>query len=239
MSLTISYFVPPPALQAARESGRLDGLDIIEIRTTGSAAQLAGLLDGSLDAVVTAIDNLFEWTRAGAELRLVGQVEDTTPLSLVAGSRYESLRDLEGTRFAVDALTNGFALVARTILRGIGVEVEWVEVGGVKERLDALLEGAVAATLLGPPFDQQALAAEQRLLVRVQDIYPVYPGQGLILRSGVTESPEGGAFLAALRASGLRSVDGPGLDLLTRIRRDLGALPADVELHAFLADRPS
>jgi hypothetical protein len=82
MTLRLSYFVPPPALVAARERGLLDGIDLIETGTTGSAEQLTGLLEGSLDVVITAIDNLFEWTRVGADVRLVAQVESTTPLGV-------------------------------------------------------------------------------------------------------------------------------------------------------------
>lgn len=226
----------PEALLVARGAGLLDGLDVVETRTTGSPEQLAGLLDGSLDAVVTAIDNLFEWTRAGADLRLAGQVEPTTPLAVIASPRYETLQDLEGTRFAVDAYTNGFALVARTLLADAGVDVHWVEAGGVKERLDALLDGQVAATLLGPPFDGQALEAGHRLLARVQDVYPAFPGQGLVIRTGLQDSPEGAKFLAALRESGLLPVDEAGLDLLTTIRQGLGLLQGDVDLHGLRCD---
>lgn len=236
MTLRISYFVPPAALVAARQSGLLDDIDVVEARTTGSPAQLAGLADGSLDVVVTAIDNLFEWSRTGVELCLAGQVETTTPLAVLAAPQYEDLSGLGGRRFAVDAFTNGFALVARTLVAHAGVEVDWVETGGVKERLDALLEGDVAATLLGPPFDEQALAAGQRLLIRVQDVYPRFPGQGLVTRAGLSDSPEGAAFLAALRKSGLRPVDETGLDVLTAIRRDLDMLPPDVVLHDLLCE---
>ena len=236
MSLNISYFVTPPALRAARQSGLLDSIEVNETQTTGSAAQLTGLLDGSLNAVVTAIDNLFEWTSAGADLRLAGQVEHTTPLSLIAAPQHECLRDLERTRFAIDAFANGFALVARTLLSDAGVEVEWVQTGGVKERLEALLDGRAAATLLGPPFGEQALAAGQRLLMRVQDVYPTFPGQGLIVRADLLDTSEGKAFLAALRASGLLAVNEAGLDLLREIRHGLGLLPSGVDLHALRSD---
>ena len=91
--------------------------------------------------VVTAIDNLFEWTRAGADVRLVAQVEQTTQLGIHAGGDVESLADLAGCRFAVDAPDNGFALIAKRLLLDAGVEVDYVVVGGVRERLDALLGG--------------------------------------------------------------------------------------------------
>lgn len=232
VALRISYFVPPAPLVAARERGLLDGLELEETRTTGSPAQLEGLLAGDLDIVVTAIDNLFEWTRAGADVRLVAQVEQTTPLTVVASPHIEDIADLEGRRFAVDALTNGFALVARRLLQHAGVQAEWVEVGGVKERLESLLAGDVAATLLGPPFDEQAIAAGFRPLWRVEDVFPAFPGQGLVVRSEVIGTAELDGFLAALRSAGLMPVARSGLDLLTRIRADLGLLHSPSDLHA-------
>ena len=156
MILRQSHFVPPVSYLLAAELGFLRGVEVLPTRTTSSAEQLRALLAGEQDMVVTAIDNLFEWTRAGADLRLVAQVEATTPLGIHAGGDVESIADLAGCRFAVDAPDNGFALIAKRLLRDAGVEVDYVVVGGVRERLDALLGGQVDATLLGPPFDKLA-----------------------------------------------------------------------------------
>ena len=235
MTLRLSYFVPPPALVAAHERGLLDDVDLIETRTTGSAAQLTGLLEGSLDVVVTAIDNLFEWTRAGADVRLVAQVEATTPLAIFTRPEVDSLEGLAGGRFAVDAFDNGFALVARYLLGQAGVQVDYIEVGGVKERLDALLAGEVTGTLLGPPFDGVARGAGMRELVTVQQAFPDFPGQGLVVRAAVVDLPETEALLAALRQGGLLPVEPAGIDLLTDIRDSLGLLAPGADVGALRA----
>lgn len=232
MTLRLSYFVPPTPLIAAKERGLLDGLEIVEQRTTSSSAQLHDLLAGELDAVVTAIDNLFEWTTAGADLRLVAQVEEATPLAIHAAATVRSLGDLDGCAFAVDAYANGFALLARSILLAAGVEVEWIEVGGVRERYDALLAGDVVATLLGPPFGELAQAAGFRSLTRTREVFPDYPGQGLVVRADLIGTSRLDGFLAAMRLSGLLPIDPRGLDVVSRIRTDLGAMPANVSLHA-------
>lgn len=232
MTLHISYFVPPAPLVSAQESESLDGIDLIETRTSGSPAQLEGLLAGELDVVVTAIDNLFAWADAGADALLVGQVEATTPMGIYAREEYASLADLTGTRFAVDALTNGFALVARYLLHRASTDVEYVEVGGVARRLDALVDGSADATLLGPPFDAMARASGMHEIANVQREFPAFPGQGLIVRRPLLGTPELEAFLRAMRQSGLLGVDTAGLDLLTRIRDELGLLPAGIDLHA-------
>lgn len=235
MTLRISYFVPPAPLVAAREAGLLDDVDLRETRTSGSPEQHAGLLAGHLDLVVTAIDNLFAWTEEGADVRIVAQVEPTTPLAIVAGSGIRTLEELKGRSFAVDAPTNGFALVARHLLGRSGIDMEFVQIGGVKERFDALTSGRVDATLLGPPFVTAAVDTGLRELLRVEDEIPAFPGQGLVIRRVLLGSPEVEAFLTALRAAGALPVDSAGLDVLTDIRESLGMLPQGVSLHELVA----
>lgn len=232
--LRLSCFVTPAPLAAAREQGLLADIHLEEIRATGSPAQLAGLMAGDLDLVITAIDNLFAWGQAGADVRLVGQVERTTPLSVHARAGVGSLDELQGCRLAVDAYANGFALVARHLLRTAGVEAEWIEVGGVAERLDALVAGTVDATLLGPPFDSRAIAAGFPAIVRVQDRFPAFPGQGLVVRSDLVGTPPLDRLLTVLAQTGLQPVPQAGLDALTDIRADLADLPPGADLHAFV-----
>ncbi|MFF5790696.1 ABC transporter substrate-binding protein [Paeniglutamicibacter sp. NPDC012692] len=198
MSLRQSHFVTPVSYLLAAELGFLRGVQVVPTRTPSSAEQLRALLAGEQDMVVTAIDNLFEWTRAGADLRLVAQVEASTSLGIHAGGNMGSLADLSGCRFAVDAPDNGFALIAKRLMRDAGVEVDYVVVGGVRERLDALLDGSADATLLGPPFDK---LAEQAGFARVADVnalLPELPGQGLVVRAEVLESEELARYLGAL-----------------------------------------
>ena len=190
MTLRQSHFVPPVSYLLAAELGFLRDVEVVPTRTPSSAEQLRALLAGEQDMVVTAIDNLFEWTRAGADLRLVAQVEQTTPLGIHARGDVESLADLAGCRFAVDAPDNGFALIAKRLLRDAGVEVDYVVVGGVRERLDALLGGQVDATLLGPPFDKLAEKAGFARVVDVNALLPELPGQGLVVRAELLDSEE-------------------------------------------------
>ena len=219
MILRQSHFVPPVSYLLAAELGFLRGVEVVPTRTPSSAEQLRALLAGEQDMVVTAIDNLFEWTRAGADLRLVAQVEQTTPLGIHAGGDVESLADLAGCRFAVDAPDNGFALIAKRLLRDAGVEVDYVVVGGVRERLDALLGGQVDATLLGPPFDKLAEKAGLRRVVDVNALLPELPGQGLVVRAELLASAELERYLGALVRgveAGESMTDAEGIELLER-----------------------
>ena len=124
---------------------------------------------------------------------------------------WNPLADLAGCRFAVDAPDNGFALIAKRLLRDAGVEVDYVVVGGVRERLDALLERRVDATLLGPPFDK---LAEQAGFRRVVDVNALLPGTAGPRPGGPRRASwfRGAGRLPARTGArgGGRSVDGRG-----------------------------
>lgn len=198
MTLRQSQFVPPVPLIVAEAGGMLGAVDLAVERTTGSPEQLARLMSGEIDIAITAIDNLYAWTAAGADVRLIAQTETTTPLGVYGQPGMADLTHLQGHRFGVDAMTNGFALVARYVLERAHVDVEFAEVGGVKERLEALTSRDVAGTLLGPPFDAMAAAAGLPLLTPISSVLPALPGQGLVVRTDVAESDELAAYLEAL-----------------------------------------
>ncbi|WP_185714990.1 ABC transporter substrate-binding protein [Gulosibacter macacae] len=237
LGVNVSYFVAPAPIVAARNTTALKGIELNECRTSGSPEQLRGLLDGSLDLVVTALDNLFNWADAGAAFVLVGQVEPTTPLTIVAGPGIQSLADLEGHRFAVDAFDNGFALIARHLLGERGVKPRWHEVGGVQARYEALRAGETDATLLGPPFDERARDAGCTQLANVQEIYPAYPGQVLIVRADRLDDDDVQTVLAVLERSGLCGVVPEGLEVLVRIRRDLDLLSESARIPLLNSNR--
>ena len=229
MTLRQSHFVPPVSYALAEDLGFLRGSEVLLTPTTSSAEQLRALLAGEQDMVVTAIDNLFEWTLAGADLRLVAQIEATTPLGVHARGGLEAMTDLAGCRFAVDAPNNGFALIAKRLLRDAGVEVDYVVVGGVRERLDALLDDEVDATLLGAPFDKLAEKAGFAQIVDINAWLPELPGQGLVVRAEILESEELERYLRALVCgvdAGGSMPDAQGIELLERCGYQAGAASA-------------
>lgn len=177
-----THFVPPVPLIVAQQLGLLSeaGVELQLTETRGSDEQLRQLAALEQDLAVTAMDNIFEWARREPALRIVAQVEATTPLVLVARPPMRHISDLEGCTFGVDALGNGFVLAARYVLDAAGVDVRWKEVGGVRERMQALLAGEVDASLLGPPFDGPALARGLNLVASLNEMVPGYPGQVLV-----------------------------------------------------------
>lgn len=223
MTIRQLHFVPPVPYLVAEEHGLFSavGVEVEPRRTRSSAEQLEGLRSGAIDVAITAMDNVFVWNTLGIDVRIVAQAEQTTLLSIYATPGHRSLDDLEDKRFAVDALANGFAIVARRVLADAGVEVSFVEVGGVKERLDALVAGAADATLLGPPLDELAERAGMAFIASTNAALPAMPGQGIVVRAARTslERTELEAYLRAMALAVERCEaisDADGIALLER-----------------------
>ena len=196
VSMRQTMFVPPSVVVAAEVLGFFHqaGLEVATVLTASSAQQRAQLLEEGMDIGVTAIDNLVIWNRAGADLRVLAQVERTTPLRLVARAAIGSLEALRGATIGVDAVDNGFAIVLRHLLQDAGLgpqHYRFSPVGGVRERYEALRAGEVAATLLGPPLDEMARVEGFATVAAVEEVIPDFPGQGLVARaSRVAQAPE-------------------------------------------------
>jgi ABC-type nitrate/sulfonate/bicarbonate transport system substrate-binding protein len=116
-----------------------------------------------------------------------------------------AIRGLRGldTRDAFGAPTNGFAIVAYSMMSRLGrtqSDYRVVEVGGVRERLDALADGRVDASLLAPPLDEIGRARGMTVAMRVGELTPAYPGLGVVVRRSLLESrlDEVAAYLRAL-----------------------------------------
>jgi len=189
MHVTVHWFVEP-ATSILTRIGTVTApvqLSVNGIETKSSDEQFEALMSGTTDAAVTAMDNVMDWNlRPGAgDLRIVAQIERTTPLSLVGTAATTDVRSLKDGTLLVDASANGFVVAARALLDECGLDsgsYTLKPAGGVRERCETLLAGGGDATLLGPPFDGMAVARGARVLARVNDHYPAFPGQGLVVR---------------------------------------------------------
>ncbi|WP_417564770.1 ABC transporter substrate-binding protein [Microbacterium sp.] len=223
MTIRQIHFVPPVSYLIAEEYGLFAaaGVEVEARRTRSSSQQLDALRAGEVDVAVTAMDNVFIWNALGADTRVVAQLEQTTLLSVYATPGHQTLQDLDGGRFAVDAVANGFAIVARRILEDAGVSVSFMEVGGVKERLDALVAGSSEATLLGPPLDELAERAGMVFMASANDALPALPGQGAVVRAVRTEREDAElrAYLGALDAAVARSETIPHVEGMALLER--------------------
>ncbi|PWU55479.1 hypothetical protein DLE60_28210 [Micromonospora globispora] len=182
-----SVFVVPALCTVAWSLGyyEAEGVEVIDVLTTSSKAQRADLDQGRVDVAITSTDNLLAWNATGSAIVQIAQLETTTDLALVLRPGLAALSDTSRPRLAVDAATNGFAIVAYAMMERLGWPrggYEALEIGGVRERYDALLAGQADLTLVAPPLDEAGVQRGMRELMRTTGLEPDYPGLGLVAR---------------------------------------------------------
>lgn len=176
-------------IYAATRQGYLaaQGLGVEVTYTTGSAPQLAGLARGEYDLIQTAPDNVIHFDNDPADFGIAADTAphvtmvlggSNGPLGVFAQPGVTDFEELHGATVGVDNPTSGFALVLRDLLSRNGLEWERdyavAVAGSTNMRLDALLRGDIAATILYPPFDLAATRAGCRRLAASSDYYSAY-----------------------------------------------------------------
>lgn len=177
------------AIYAAQEQGIFAAHDLdVEIEyTSGSKPQLAGLARGEYDLIQTAPDNVVNFDHNPAAFNIDASTAphvvmvlggSVGPLSIYAQPSIHSIADLRGAVLGVDNPISGFALVMRDMLARCGLELErdytFTVAGGTSTRLDTLIHGTVAATILYAPFDVMAQERGFSRLAVSTDLYPAY-----------------------------------------------------------------
>jgi ABC-type nitrate/sulfonate/bicarbonate transport system substrate-binding protein len=194
------------------------GLEIALTFTTGSAVQLAGLARGEYDLVQTAPDNVinvdtqpsaFGLDPASAPHVVMVLGGSIGALTICARQGVADLHSLRGASLGVDNPTSGFAIVLRDLLERQGLTLDrdysFVVAGGTHARCDALLAGAIAATILYSPFDLRAAERGCALLASSTGTYAAYASgsttgvQSWIDANGETVTRYIEAILQALR----------------------------------------
>jgi ABC-type nitrate/sulfonate/bicarbonate transport system substrate-binding protein len=210
--LVVGVFSPSVLLRVARRLGILaeHDLDVEEVAVASSPGQFRSLLDGELDAAVTSPDNVVAYRFCPdnplgtvADAKIVSAIDRGMGLGLYprAGETAESLRH---TTWAVDVATSGFAFAMYALAESIGLSREGYEVvalGSTPRRLEALLAGECAATMLSAGSELRAEQAGLLPLARVATVCRPYLGTVLAVVGDNSLDPAL-RLAAALRTTG-------------------------------------
>lgn len=175
-------FVRPAPIVWAEHLGLFarSGIEVETTQTLSSDQLGQGLADGSWDVGIASLDNVIAWNaQRHAGLQVIAQLERSTVMALCAAPECRDLAAVVAEPIAIDAPTNGFALVLYRALRRADLDARGLRLqpeGGVRHRFDALVEGRVMATILVPPFIDMALARGFRTIWQGSEVAPAYPG---------------------------------------------------------------
>lgn len=192
------------------------GLAVALTFTNSSAEQLSALARGEVDLIHTAPDNVIHFDTQPAAFgvdpstarRLALLLGGSNgPLSVYAAPGMDDLAALRGRAVGVDNPGSGFALVLRDLLERAGLLLDrdytFTVAGGTGARAAKLAEGALAATLVYPPFDLLLASKGCHRLSDSTSVYPAYTSQALAGERGWVEAhgDEVTAYIAALLAA--------------------------------------
>lgn len=190
-----------------------EGIEPTLAITPNSVEMAENLYKGRFDLALTAIDNVVAYDEGQGEAQIPAEADfvalfgvDDGMLSVMAAPGIPSLADLKGKTVSVDALTTGFAFVLREMLAKAGLvdgDVTFVKAGGGAQRLERLLKGEQAATLLNAPLDLVAEAQGFVRLATARDKLGPYQGIVGMARRGPAEAVRGPieAFIRGFHAA--------------------------------------
>lgn len=159
-------------------------LDIHLDPITSSVAQIKGMMDGSYQIGLTALDNVIAYQAGQGEVKLDQPPDlfafmggEAGAMHLITAPEIKRVEDLKGKTFAVDAKNTGFAFILYRIAAIHGIkqgDYNILAVGSSQKRLDALSQGQAQAALLNRPFDAFAVAKGLNALVDTHKVFPHY-----------------------------------------------------------------
>lgn len=216
--IVVGSFTPSVLLEVARRTGALEtaGLEVDEHPVPSSPAQFRSLIDGELHLALTSPDNVLAYRfdpenplGERVDARILAAIDRGLGLGVWARPGF-GIEDLRGAKVGVDVPGSGFALALFTLLERHGLprdEYDVVKLGSTPKRLQALLAGECAATMLGAGNELPAEAAGCALLASVGE--ELSPYLGTVLAVVRDEHLEAGHDLAGvLLETSARIVDG-------------------------------
>ena len=181
---TSTYFLTTVSGQFSLQNGFFEeeGLDVEITPLPGSTTAIRSLLSGDQDIVLTGGDTAFLAWQNGAPIKIIDSPMAKGTDVMIARSEFETVEDLEGTRFAISDPGSTAEILGRIVLERNGVDpdsVQFVALGSPADRIRALLNGqvdATAATILTlQPVLDAVEAGEVNILTPFAEEFPNIP----------------------------------------------------------------
>ena len=129
-----------------------EGLDVEQIWIQGNPAT-AALIAGEIDALYCIPHNTISAIAGGADLLFVASIYNRMQYRIIAGPGIDKMEQLRGKVVGVARLHDVAHFYLRLALKRFGMsdrDVQMAAVGGQNDRVLALKNGRVAATILNP-----------------------------------------------------------------------------------------
>ena len=159
------------------------GLDAKPLVMSGSSTALAAMLSGDVGLIAVAGSGLINAYLGGRDAVMVAGLVNFAPYDLIVAKGINSIEDLRGKKVGIARFGGSADFLARYGLdkHGLkpGKDVTILQTGGNAERLAAVSQGGIQATLLEQGFAYQAKKAGFRSLLDYSTIGLDYQHSGL------------------------------------------------------------
>jgi NitT/TauT family transport system substrate-binding protein len=198
-SVRIATGVTPPSihniwLHVAYERGFLrdNGIDVAEfIQLRGGPLAMQAIASGQVDIAPSDPEGLLSAAIAGHPVRGVAAPGSHLSYFVAVRGDLRSIGDLEGKSFAISRPGAISQYAMFPLLERAGVprlSVQWLAVGGGYERMLALRAGRVHGALLNVEYAMEVAGGPDiRLIQSVDDAFPEYPAELLVLRKEMVD----------------------------------------------------
>ena len=150
------------AVLAAVDGGyfKKQGLDVKPLVMAGSSTALAAMLSGEVNFITIAGSGLINTYLAGRDAVMIAGIINFAPYDLIVAKGIHRIEDLKGKNVGIARFGGSADFLARWGLEKNGLkpgkDVIVLQTGGNPERLAAVSQGAIQATLLEQGFAYQA-----------------------------------------------------------------------------------
>jgi ABC-type nitrate/sulfonate/bicarbonate transport system substrate-binding protein len=170
---------PPHLVAEYRGFFAGEGLEVKFHETTFAPDHNRGMAEGRWDLTLSSADTMIARTTTdGVDYLLFMQAEEGLSAYLIGQPEVKSIEQLRGKLLAGDPGDSNLDLIRKKILRCHSIDETDYEIdiiGSSPKRLEAFLQGRVAAAMLTPPASDKALAAGGVLLANAEDYVPGWP----------------------------------------------------------------
>ena len=164
------------------------GLDVKPLVMSGSSTALAALLSGEMSFITIAGSGVINAHLAGQDAVMIAGTVNYAPYELVVAKDIKTMADLKGKKLGIARFGGSADFLARWALEKHGLtpgkDVIILQTGGNPERLAAVSQGVIQATLLEQSSAYQAKKAGLHSLIDYSTIGLDYQHSGI----GTTES---------------------------------------------------
>jgi NitT/TauT family transport system substrate-binding protein len=164
------------------------GLDVKPLVMSGSSTAIAAMLSGEMSFITIAGSGVINAHLAGRDAVMIAGTVNYAPYELVVSKEIKRIEDLKGKKLGIARFGGSADFLARWALEKHGLkpgkDVIILQTGGNPERLAAVEQGAIQATLLEQSFAHRARKEGLQTLIDYSKIGLDYQHSGI----GTTKS---------------------------------------------------